>query len=212
MKSQTITAVSPKDVSLRYCSPIPIITFGDDPEVQSVSMSTVRRPLTIILAWMLAQDKHIEKYRQMWFKRGFDVLTVKTSPIDLLIPPIGGQIVAKNLVQYLSEISPQFYREIVIHAFSVGGYQYGEVLLKLTSSEEYKQLCQSFKGIIIDSMVHADDCPPGLSRAITKNPVIQPILEMSIKGFLKLTHKVSLDNYKKSSDQIFANPLKLPGN
>jgi len=182
-----------------------------DPMMQSVSMTAVRRPLTVILAWMLAKEQHLEKYRQLWFRRGFDVLTVRTSPIDLLLPPIGGQVVASNLVKYLTEINPQ-YNEVVIHAFSVGGYQYGEILLKLRSSDKYKAICDSLKGIIIDSMVHVEDAAPGLSRAITRNFILQPLLEASIAGFLALTKSISMDNYRKSSNEIFENFLGLPGN
>ncbi len=196
-------------MSLRYCSPIPTITLMDS-MIQSVPTVMTSRPLVIILAWMLAKDSHLEKYRQLWFRRGFDVLTVKTSPIDLLLPPIGGRVVASNLVKYLTEISPQ-YNEIVIHAFSVGGYQYGEILLKLRSSDRYKSICDSLKGIIIDSMVHVEDAAPGLSRAVTKNFILQPLLEASIAGFLALTKSISMENYRKSSNEIFENFLRLPG-
>jgi len=130
--------------------------------------------------------------------------------VELLLPPIGGRVVAANLVRYLSDIQPK-YEEIVVHAFSVGGYQYGEVLLKLTSSSRHRDLSSAFKGIIIDSMVHAEDCAPGLSRAVTTNPIVQPVLEAAIKGWVTLTRPVSMDNYRRSSDQIFANPLRLPG-
>ncbi|CAG2116075.1 unnamed protein product [Medioppia subpectinata] len=211
--------VSPKNMSLRYCSPIPVISMPSSPmdafyeglDVGEETVTIAGRPLAVILSWMLAKDSHLEKYRQMWFRRGFDVLTVKTSPLDLLLPPIGGQVVAANLIRYLSQINPK-YDEIVIHAFSVGGYQYGEVMRKLIASpEEHRELCRAFKGIIIDSMVHWQDCAPGLSRAISTNPVLQPLLEMSIKTFVTLTHSVSMAHYHKSTEQIFGNPLKLPG-
>ncbi len=98
-KPQTLNnTMLPKNMILRHCSPIPSITYMD-PIIHSVPMTAVRRPLTVILAWMLAKDKHLEKYRQLWFRRGFDVLTVRTTPIDLLLPPIGGRVVASNLVK-----------------------------------------------------------------------------------------------------------------
>jgi hypothetical protein len=175
-----------------------------------VPFTTVRRPLTVILAWMLAKDKHLEKYRQLWFRRGFDVLTVKTSPLDLLLPPIGGQVVASNLIKYLTEINSQ-YNEIVIHAFSVGGYQLGETVVKLQSSDEHKDIRDSIKGIVLDSMVYIEDAAPGLSRAITTNPVLQPILETSISTFLKIFHNISYKNYLKVSDSLFNPFFRCPG-
>ena len=166
-----------------------------------------QRPLTLIFAWMLAKDKHLEKYRQLWFNKGFDVLTVRTSPLDLLLPPIGGQIVAKNLVQCLSELNNQ-YNEVVVHAFSVGGYQFGETLLQL---KEQKHILNSIKGFVLDSMVFTSDCAPGLSRAITLNPIVQPIIENSIHYFLKIFRNVSVKNYNESEYMIFNPMIKYPG-
>ena len=193
----------PKNIILRHCSPTHSLVL--DGMVESVPMTTVRRPLTLIFAWMLAQDKHLEKYRQLWFKRGFDVLTVRTSPLDLLLPPIGGRIVAKNLVKALSELNSQ-YNEMVVHIFSVGGYQFGETLSQLQSNEDYNKILNSIKGVIFDSCVFTEDCAPGLSRAITLNPIVQPVIESSISVFLKLFEKISVKNYEKASYNIF-NPV-----
>ena len=32
--------------------------------------------LLLLFAWMLSEQPHIEKYREFWIKRGFDILTV----------------------------------------------------------------------------------------------------------------------------------------
>jgi len=209
----------PKNMVLRHCSPIPTITttattMQDTIAIQADQQQTITlsaRPLVIIMAWMLAKDKHLEKYRQMWFKRGCDVLTVRTSPIDLLLPPVGGKVVANNLVNYLLEMNPQ-YRQILIHAFSVGGYQFGEFLSKLRTSDEYNIISDSVRGVICDSIVYTEDAAPGLSRAITKNPVLQPLLEGSIYGFLKLFHGIAVKNYERASNEFFnLYQLRCPG-
>jgi hypothetical protein len=198
----------PKNIILKHCSPTHSLVL--DGMVESMPISTVRRPLTLIFAWLLAKDKHLEKYRQLWFKRGFDVLTVRTSPLDLLLPPIGGRIVAKNLVKALSELNSQ-YNEIVIHAFSVGGYQFGETLVQLRAEDENRNILNSIKGVILDSMVFIEDCAPGVSRAITLNPIVQPMIESSIYGFLKLFHNISVKNYKICEEVMFNPFIRYPG-
>jgi len=198
----------PKNIILRQCSPNSSALLLDG-MVASVPMTSVRRPLTLIFSWMLAKDKHLEKYRQLWFRRGFDVLTVRTSPLDLLLPPVGGRVVAKNLVKCLSELNSQ-YNEMVVHAFSVGGYQFGETLLQLRG-QECDDVLNSIKGVVLDSMVFTEDAAPGLSRAITLNPILQPMIETSIHGFLKLFDKVSVKNYEKASQMIFNPLVKYPG-
>ncbi|XP_054155761.1 transmembrane protein 53-like [Oppia nitens] len=200
----------PKYMSFGRCSPASSssssMAIVDHVYDRSPSMAIAghRRPLTMIFAWMLAKDKHIEKYKQMWFKRGFDVLIVKTSPLDLLLPPVGGQVVAANVVKSLHELCAQ-YNEIVVHAFSVGGYQFGLTLQQLTGIQENRYLLDSIKGLILDSMVFTEDCAPGLSRAITQHPAVQPLIEQSINGFLRLFKNISVKYYDMAYN-AYANP------
>ena len=137
------------------------------------------------------------------------MLTVRTSPLDVLLPPIGSQIVANNLVQCLSELN-NHYNEVVVHAFSVGGYQFGETLLKLKHQQRIQTL-NSIKGLVLDSMVFTSDCAPGLSRAITLHPIFQPIIENSIHYFLKMFRNISVKNYEKSVHMITNPMIKYPG-
>ncbi|XP_054155482.1 transmembrane protein 53-A-like [Oppia nitens] len=198
----------PKNMSLDYCcssvAPETMPMIDGQQHQQSMAITETRRPLTLLCVWMLAKDKHIEKYRQMWFKRGFDVLTVRTSPLDLLMPPIGGMTVARNVVNSLHELSGH-YNEIVVHIFSVGGYQFGLTLQQLTSSPVNSYLVDLIKGIVIDSFVYPDDCAPGLSRAITKHPLVQPMIEQSIYVFLWLFKNICVKYYDMAVD-AFANP------
>lgn len=119
------------------------------------------------------------------------------------------------MYSFISEFRPR-YDEILVHAFSVGGYQLGEFLNILTNecekgNKNAEQLYSAIKGFIVDSCVFADDCPPGLSRAITTNPVIQPILESSIRNFLKLTKPLVLDRYNQVASVIIGNKRCIPG-
>lgn len=50
------------------------------------------RPLTVILAWLMSQQKHIQKYAKYYLDNGFDVLTVRTTPQQLLWPVGGSQV------------------------------------------------------------------------------------------------------------------------
>lgn len=197
--------------------PVVTVTRNNDSPAEELNLTNnptyaiPKRPLAVILAWMMAKEKHLEKYRQFYFRRGLDVLTVCTSPIDLLLPPIGAQLVAKRLIEFLSQINAQ-YSEIIFHAFSVGAYQWGEVLVELQRRDEIDgQVANSIKGLIIDSMCHVEEAAPGLSKAITKHFIVQPLLELSIDLFLKVSYPIATKNYLRSSNEIFRNVLKVPG-
>lgn len=50
------------------------------------------RPLVVMLAWMLAKKQHLNKYAEVYLKRGYDVLTVHITPWQLMWPVNGSQV------------------------------------------------------------------------------------------------------------------------
>ncbi|XP_065307836.1 uncharacterized protein l(2)k09913 isoform X2 [Dermacentor albipictus] len=66
----------------------------------SSSNSALREnPLTVLLAWMNARDKHLQNYHDFYLQLGFDVLTVRTLPLQLAFPTSGAQVY-DSLVDY----------------------------------------------------------------------------------------------------------------
>lgn len=180
-----------------------------------VADTTAARPLVLLFAWMLSKNAHIEKYREFWIARGYDILTLQTSPMDLLLPKIGGRRNAMNVFNFLSTIQPR-YDQVLVHAFSVGGYQLCEFMDRMSEGcrkgePEAIRLFKSMKGYIVDSCVFADDCAPGLSRAMTHNKVVQPLIESSIANFLNLTRSFTLEQYYKVQAHLFSNEMNVPG-
>lgn len=47
------------------------------------------KPLVILLSWLMAKRKHINKYANFYLDKGFDVLNVNVSPWQLLWPVKG---------------------------------------------------------------------------------------------------------------------------
>lgn len=192
------------------------LTFELDRHRHGIIGLTSKRPLVLILAWMLAKETHIDKYREFWFKRGCDVLSVRTSPLALLLPNIGGRQNAVHVYDFIANFRPS-YEKIIVHAFSVGGYQLSEILHMLdhnvlNGDKLARKIYDSLKAIIIDSCVYPEEAPSGLSRAITKNPIVQPLIEKSIYNFLTLTKSFTRDRYIEVEKHLFANRNKIPGN
>ncbi|CAG2172764.1 unnamed protein product, partial [Oppiella nova] len=90
----------------------------------------------------------------------------------------GSQAVAQNVYHFLRELGYR-YESYVFHSLSVGGYQSGEVLLKLVESADqsvFDKTCRSLKGIVYDSTVFPSDAPVGMAKASTANPVLQTLI------------------------------------
>lgn len=165
---------------------------------------------------MLAKETHLEKYREIYFKHGFDVLTVKTSPFQLFLPTMGSQKVAQNVIDFLRSHLAS-YPKILIHGFSVGGYQFGEVLLKmsngLTGNEvdaNLSTLKNNIKGMIFDSAVDIDGIPNGFSKAMVGKSPLQPALQAMIASHMKICYPIATKHYQASSRAFHNTLLRCP--
>ena len=139
------------------------------------------------------------------------MLTVRSTPFDTLMPPIGSQILAKNVMKVISDLNPE-YNEIVIHAFSIGLYIFGEVLnYSRNSLEENSIIMQLVKGIIMDSVMSTEDGPQGFSRVFASNPKIQILIEKSIRQFIAMFPEIILKNHDNSQQLVTEWPMKCPG-
>ena len=195
-------------MTLRYCHPRPA------PEGEQKAEEKPSRRLAILFAWMLAKEKHLEKYRNLYFTRGFDVLTVKTSPFELLLPEKGSQKIAKMALNFMND-KIKDYPQMIVHSFSVGGYQFGEVLVQMEKNqnkEKLKSLSKAIKGLICDSGADMEAIPKGLSRAVVgNNKFLGSLLKSYISFHMKVFQSIATKHYMASSQAFKNNIIRCPG-
>ena len=167
------------------------------------------RPLVLIYGWLVAKAKHIHKYGDFYLGKGFDVLHIKVEPLQLMWPKVA-QGVVKQVVQFTER--PERNRQpILVHGFSVGGYLFGETLVKIHSDPKTeREVGERIQGQIFDSPVDIEGVPRGFSQAVTPVPVLQKVLETSVHGYMRLFPKSVTDHYQRSSATFHANKLKTP--
>lgn len=176
----------------------------------SSSTSALREnPLTVLLAWLNAKDAHLQHYHKLYLDLGFDVLTVRTLPLQLAFPTTGAQVVAKRLLDFL--VNHPNYSRLVLHGFSVGGYQFGEVLVRIRKQEQqYADVVPRFKAQVYDSLVDYQGIPKGFPTAVTKNQIMRKVLELVIHFQRFLLYPVSTVHWKASSRAFHDNLLTCP--
>ncbi|KAL1476893.1 hypothetical protein MTO96_018035 [Rhipicephalus appendiculatus] len=176
----------------------------------SSSNSALREnPLTVLLAWMNAKDSHLQHYHDFYLQLGFDVLTVRTLPMQLAFPASGAQVVAKRLLDFL--VSHPNYSRLVVHGFSVGGYQFGEVLVKIRKEGgDYNAVVPRFKAQVYDSLVDYEGIPKGFPTALTRSQILRKVLELVIRLQRLVLYPVSTVHWKASSRAFHDNLLTCP--
>lgn len=174
-------------------------------------------PLVVLLSWLMASEKYLEKYREIYLKKGFDVLTVKTRPDQFLFPTIGTQVVAQHLFDFLKN-QVASYPNVVVHGFSVGAYQFSEFMVKLQDGLHTKGsidgsceiVRKSIKGVIFDSAVDVDGAPYGIAKAVAGNSKVADLIESSIRGYMKLCYPFATKHYERASRAFDNTPLRCP--
>lgn len=80
---------------------------------------------------------------RFYLDNGFDVLWVRTDARQLMMPASsnGSQKVAKDVLDFLLAEKNRCYQNMMLHSFSIGGYQWGECLVKIRKEpEKYKHI------------------------------------------------------------------------
>lgn len=169
-----------------------------------------KRPLVILLTWMLAQQKHVNKYLDLYLRKGFDALRVSISVKQLLWPLTGSQVVAGDTLDFLSD-NKQF-QPLLVHGFSVGGYVWGEVLVKMNQDlEKYMPVIDRIKGQIWDSTPDITEFSKGFPHAVFPNNVIlRKAVEKGIEYHLKTFQDTATQHYIRASQLFHTTPVRAP--
>ncbi|XP_042217760.1 uncharacterized protein LOC121863264 isoform X2 [Homarus americanus] len=163
--------------SRKFSRNVEFFTSSDVPLPQKTmkvasALSQHERPLTLLFCWLMARERHIKKYAQLYTTMGFDVLKIRLSPFDLIRPTKGSQLVADQVLEFL-HANPS-HTPLLVHGLSVGGYLAMEVMVKIHNNmQKHGHLLDRFVGQIWDSGVDIDGIPDGVPRAITNNKALQ---------------------------------------
>lgn len=89
-------------------------------------------------------------------------------------------MVASDVLKFLDKNTA--YNPLLIHAFSVGGYVWGEVLVQIAAAQHrYQHIIDRTTGQVYDSAADITELPTGLPFAVfPKNPVLQSTLRQYI--------------------------------
>ncbi|CAG0917282.1 unnamed protein product, partial [Notodromas monacha] len=179
------------------------------PEQAEVWKNPEARPVVVLVSWLLAKAKHIQKHAEIYLKQGFDVITLEIKPYHMLFPEKGAQPLAEELLDYLVDHTGR--RPLFLHGFSVGAYFHGELLNKMRgNSDKYSGIERRIRGQVWDSIVDYDHIPIGFPKAVSNNMFLQRALEVYIRCHMKALSAAATKHYVKSSRAFQESPIPVP--
>nr|XP_023841440.1 uncharacterized protein LOC111962526 isoform X2 [Salvelinus alpinus] len=151
--SKTITLYL-NDTASPKPSPGPLSALNDaastSPSLALTSAPT--KPLLLMLPWLGSRPQAVAKYCEIYFRTGFDVLIVESAVSQFLWPRWGLDYGARVLDLLQSDLFVS--RPLLVHAFSIGGYTFTQLLVHVSrDTQKYCGFTQRIRGHIYDSLV-----------------------------------------------------------
>ncbi|KAL7149701.1 hypothetical protein ABFS83_05G058500 [Erythranthe nasuta] len=181
----------PLDVSYRWHLPDPKAVNVSG--VSSDSSSAKSKTVVVLLGWLGAKQKHLNRYAEWYSSRGFHVITFTFPMSEVFSYKVGGKAEkdVELLVDHLSEwLEEEHGKNLVFHTFSNTGWlTYGVILEKFQKMDS--ALTGRIRGCIVDSAPVAVPDPQvfasGFSAAFlkknsvaTKGSVIKPDADLTV--------------------------------
>ncbi|ELW67415.1 hypothetical protein TREES_T100014605 [Tupaia chinensis] len=111
------------------------------------------RPLLLLLPWLGARPSAQAKYLQIYLACGFDVLAVE-SALSHFLCPRRGLVRAAQVLALLQGPGALAGRPLVVHALSLGGYTFAQMLLLMSQDlGRHSSIAQRLRGHVFDSLV-----------------------------------------------------------
>ncbi|CAB3225342.1 unnamed protein product [Arctia plantaginis] len=172
----------------------------------------IEKPLCIMMNYMMAKPKHVQKYADLYLTQGIDVIAVSCTPWQLMWPVKGSQVIADQLLRLLEVNSCGSTHPMMVHGFSVGAYLWSELLVQTTKNKErYQPVLDRVAAQVFDSGADIHEIPVGFPTAVfPKNKFLQETFRAYIKAHMKVFYNVATKHYMMATGVFHKNPCKAP--
>ncbi|XP_078276326.1 transmembrane protein 53-A [Rhinoraja longicauda] len=159
-----------------------------------------QRPLLLMLPWLGAKPHAMERYRQIYYAYGYDILVVESNIMHFLWPHSGMSYALQ--VMELLQREPFASCPLAIHAFSIGGFIFAEMIVNSRNVPRHSNFKARIVGQIFDSLVvgSVDHVAKGVSQMMAP-PFLQPLLKRItvfwlLRDYITSRHKAAFNTFR----------------
>ncbi|XP_070710232.1 uncharacterized protein [Pempheris klunzingeri] len=166
-------------------------------------------PLLLFFAFLGAKPGAVAKYRDLYLDRGMDVLVVQSNAVHFLWPRWGLDY-GLEVLKLLEE--PQFSgRAVLVHASSIGGYTFTQILAHVVQGpKKHSGLAQRVIGHIYDSLVVGTLEHMAIGLGKTLLPRLEGFVKNAAMLYFWLFKSHTADIYNDSIQVFHHNPITAP--
>ncbi|ROL23571.1 Transmembrane protein 53 [Anabarilius grahami] len=167
------------------------------------------KPILLLLPWLGSRPQAIAKYCEIYFRTGFDVLVVESEVRQFLWPRWGLEYGGRLLELLESERFSQ--RPLLVHAFSIGGYTFSQVLVHVAKdTQRYQGLTNRIRGHIYDSLVMGslEHMATGIGK--TMFPRMEGLVRTASLLYFRVFKHQTVDYFNSAISIFWNTPVKAP--
>lgn len=159
--------------------------------------------------WLGSRPQAVNKYCEIYFRTGFDVLVVESEVKEFLWPHWG--LDRGKMLLDLLESDRFVSRPLLVHSFSIGGYTFAQLLVHISQDRpRYQALAERIKGQIYDSLVvgSLDNMATGLSKTLF--PGWEGVVKKVSLLYFGIFKSQTVDYYDTGIDVFWKTPITAP--
>ncbi|XP_056138507.1 transmembrane protein 53-A [Lampris incognitus] len=167
------------------------------------------KPLLLMLPWLGARPQALAKYCEIYVRAGYDILMVESEVKDFLWPRWG----LENGAQLLELLHSERFasRPLLVHAFSVGGYTFAQLLVNVSRDvRRYQGLTQRIRGHVYDSLVVGSLEKMAIGLGKTVFPRLERVVKQVSLLYFFIFKQQTVDYFDTSVDVFRNNPITAP--
>ncbi|XP_038667653.1 uncharacterized protein si:dkey-5i3.5 [Scyliorhinus canicula] len=174
------------------------------------SVANAPRPLLVLFPWLGATPHVVERYRQIYYPYGFDILTVESNILHFLWPQYG-LAYASNVLDLLQS-EPLSSPPLVIHAFSIGGFTVAQMIqATLRDAPRYAGFEARIRGQIFDSLVVGNmELMANGAAQVLAHRFLQPLFKWALLLYFWLFKRYTVSHYQTSTEMFKERPYRTP--
>ncbi|KAJ8401421.1 hypothetical protein AAFF_G00386520 [Aldrovandia affinis] len=167
------------------------------------------KPLLLLFPWLASSPQALSKYWEIYFRAGFDVLVVETEISQFLWPRWGLDYGAKVL-EVLQD-NRFVSRPLLVHAFSIGGYTFTNLLVHISRDpQRYQGLIKHIKGQVYDSLVYGSLEHMAIGLGKTMFPQCEGLVRQLSLLYFRMFKRQTVNYFTKGIDVFRNSPVMAP--
>ena len=159
--------------------------------------------LVVLTGWLLATERTIPRYLDLYRAQGCDVLWFPVHPMHILFPGTGESLAQRVLA--ITELLLLRSRRLIFHLMSAGAYMFGQMLQVMSRRPGgYSRIKENIAGIVFDSPVDTVGIPTAAADILNAQPgqFMWRLVHGVLGGYFGLTYPLTMARLKRASGNV----------